>query len=115
MVLLDSVHNNWYYVGERGSSLNKKDSCSWKSKSITYNNAKKQGFDYIYSLEKSKIVAVGDSLLNGINKSVKNHNVKVKDIPWVTSETEIDIIDALVAQKADCLVVHGGTDGITKE
>lgn len=45
-------------------------------------------------------------MFNGINKKYlwKNHNVKVKKISWVPSETVTDIIDTLL-----------GTDDLTKE
>ena len=54
-----------------------------KNKSITFNNPKKSNrVKYINSSEKSKIIAAGGSLFNGINKKYlwKNHNVKVKKI-----------------------------------
>ena len=62
-----------------------------------------------------KVAAFGDSLFNEINKKIlwKNHNIKVKNISWVTSETVFDLIHTLIGQKTDCMVVHAGTDDIT--
>ena len=62
-----------------------------------------------------KVAAVGGSLFNEINKKIlwKNHNIKVKNISWVTSETVFDLIHTLIGQKTDCMVVHAGTDDIT--
>ena len=66
------------------------------------------------SLQKVKVIVVGDSLLNGINEKglCKKHDVKVKNIPGGT--TVLDKIDRLVVQKPDCITVYGGTKDITK-
>ena len=66
------------------------------------------------SLKKVKVIVVGDSLLNGINKKglCKKHDVKVKNVPGGT--TVLDKIDRLVGQKPDCIIVYGGTKNITK-
>ena len=63
--------------------------------------SKTKGLDYINSSEKSKIIAAGGSSFNGINKNFlwKNHNVKMKKISWVRSETVIDINNTLVGQE----------------
>ena len=56
--------------------------------------------------KKRKIIIVGDSLLNGINEKglSKNHSVKVNNIPGGTS----------LKNKPDGLIVHAGTNDITK-
>ena len=60
------------------------------------------------SLQKVKVIVVGDSLLNGINEKglCKKHDVKVKNV--------LDKIDKLVGQKPDCVIVYGGTKDIAK-
>ena len=59
---------------------------------------------------------MGDSLLNGINERglSKDFNVKVNNIPGGTSETVLDKIEELVKCKPSSLIVHAGTNDLTK-
>ena len=65
---------------------------------------------------KPKVVITGDSLLNGINERglSKDHRVKIQNYSGGTSETILGEIDKLVSNKPDCLIIHTGTNGITK-
>ena len=66
---------------------------------------------------KRKVIVVGDSLLNGINERAlsKDFNVKVNNIPVDTSKTVLDKIEELVKCKPSSLIVHAGTNDLTKE
>ena len=55
-----------------------------------------------------KVIVVGDSCLNGINKTGLCENTTSK------SKTALDEIDTLVGQKPDRIIVHAGTNDITK-
>ena len=65
---------------------------------------------------KRKVIVVGDSLLNGINERglSKDFNVKVNNIPGGTSETVLDKVEELVKCKPSSLIVHAGTNDLTK-
>ena len=60
------------------------------------------------------MIAVGDSLFNGINQKgfCKKHDVEVKNVLGGT--TVPDQADTLVGQKPDCIIMYGGTNDITK-
>ena len=62
-----------------------------------------------------KILATGDSMLNGVNEKglSKSHNVKVKNYPGATSEDILDKIDDLLKVKPGSLLVHVGTSDLT--
>ena len=62
-----------------------------------------------------KILATGDSMLNGVNEKglSKSHNVKVKNYPGATSEDILDKIDDLLKVKPGSLLVHVGTSHLT--
>ena len=64
---------------------------------------------------KKKVVITGDSMLNGINERglSKRQKVKVKNFSRGTGEKIVEELDALVADKSDCLIVHAGTNDIT--
>ena len=66
--------------------------------------------------KKGKVTIVGDSLLNGINDKgwSKNHSVKVSDIPGGTSDVILEELDDFLKIKPDGLIVHTGTNDITK-
>ena len=66
--------------------------------------------------KKRKIIIVGDSLLNGINEKglSKNHSVKVNNISGGTSDVILDKLDDFLKDKHDGLIVHAGTNDITK-
>ena len=67
-------------------------------------------------LQKAKIIVVGDSFLKIINEKglCKKRDIKVKNTPGVTNETELDEIDTLVGQKPDCITVHAGRNDIKR-
>ena len=69
------------------------------------------------NIVKRKVIVVGDSLLNGINERAlsKDFNVKVNNIPVDTSKTVLDKIEELVKCKPSSLIVHAGTNDLTKE
>ena len=64
---------------------------------------------------KKKVVITGDSMLNGINERglSKHQKVKVKNFSGGTGKKIVEELDALVADKPDCLIVHAGTNDIT--
>ena len=55
-------------------------------------------------------------MLNGIHEGglSKQQQVKIQNLPGGTSETILDEVDTLVADKPDCIIVHAGTNDITK-
>ena len=54
-------------------------------------------------------------MLNGINERrlSKHQKVKVKNFSRGTGKKIVEELDALVADKPDCLIVHAGTNDIT--
>ena len=66
--------------------------------------------------KKREISIVGDSLMNGIHDKglSKNHSVKVNNIPGGTSDAILDKLDDFLKNKPDGLIVHAGTNDITK-
>ena len=60
------------------------------------------------ALYKVKVIIIGDSHLNGINKKGLCEN------PTSKSRAELDETDTLVGQKPDRIIVHPGTNDITK-
>ena len=60
------------------------------------------------ALYKVKVIVVGDSHLNGINKKGLCEN------PTSKSKAALDKTDTLVGQKPDRIIVHPGTNDITK-
>ena len=55
-------------------------------------------------------------MLNGIHEGglSKQQQVKIQNLPGGTSEIILDEVDTLVADKPDCIIVHAGTNDITK-
>ena len=55
-------------------------------------------------------------MLNGIHECglSKQQQVKIQNFPGGTSETILDVVDTLVTDKPDCIIVHAGTNDITK-
>ena len=55
-------------------------------------------------------------MLNGIHEGrlSKQQQVKIQNLPGGASETILDEVDTLVADKPDCIIVHAGTNDITK-
>ena len=75
----------------------------------SWNGANKQ-------FKKRKVIIVGDSFLNGIYEKglSKNHTVKVNNIPGGTSDVILDKLDDFLKNKPDGLIIHAGTNDITK-
>ena len=71
---------------------------------------------YKRTIQKRKVIIVGDSLLNGNHEKglSKNHSVKVNSIPGGTSDAILDKLEDFLSYKPDGLIVHAGTNGITK-
>ena len=65
--------------------------------------------------KKRKVVVTGDSLLNGISKKglLRDHQVTVNNFLGGTSEKGLEEIEKLVADKADCIIIHAGRNDIT--
>ena len=63
---------------------------------------------------KRKVVVTGDSVLHGINERglSKHQNVKIQNFPGGTTETILDKVETLVAEKPDCIIIHAGTNDI---
>ena len=63
-----------------------------------------------------KVVVTGDSLLNGISEKglSRDHQVTVKNFPGGTTEKVLEEIENLVADKPDYIIIHAGTNDITK-
>ena len=55
-------------------------------------------------------------MLNDIHERglSKQQQVKIQNFPGGTSETILDVVDTLVTDKPDCIIVHAGTNDITK-
>ena len=68
------------------------------------------------SAKKSRIIIIGDSLLNSINEKglSKINAVKIKSFPGGTTETILEEVEELVKNKPGTLVVHAGTNDLTK-
>ena len=66
--------------------------------------------------KKRNITIVGDSLLNCIHEKglSKNQSVKVNNIPGGTIDAILDKLDYFLKNKPDGLIVHAGTNDITK-
>ena len=63
---------------------------------------------------KRNVVVTGDSMLNGINERglSKHQNVKIQNFLAGTTETILDNVETLVAEKPDCIIMHAGTNDI---
>ena len=54
-------------------------------------------------------------MLNGIHqRGLSKQQVKIQNSPDGSSETILDVVDTLVTDKPDCIIVHAGTNDITK-
>ena len=65
---------------------------------------------------KNSVIIVGDSMikhLTGPGISKKNH-IKIKTNPGATTEDIIDYIKPSIRKKPDFLLVHSGTNDLTK-
>ena len=93
--------------------LIKENNCNCNNNSLSCNSLAEKD-DGKGSQQKVKVIVVGDSLLNGINKMglCKKHGIEVKKVPGST--TAIDKIETLVGQKPDCIIVYSVKNDITK-
>ena len=102
----------------KSNSLNnktnlQKDNTNEANKNKTaYDKTRTQG--NIGNNSKRKVVVTGDSVLNGINERglSKHQNVKIQNFPGGTTETILDKVETLVAEKPDCIIIHAGTNDI---
>ena len=83
-----------------------------------FNNKRKSSYTYQDSAKEKwkKIDITGDSMLNGIHECglSKQQQAKMQNFPGGTSETILDEVDTLVADKPDCIIVHAGMNDIAK-
>ena len=83
-----------------------------------FNNKRKSSYTNQNSAKekRKKIVITGDSMLNGIYERglLKQQQVKIQNFPGGTSETILDVVDTLITDKPDCIIVHAGTNDVTK-
>ena len=66
--------------------------------------------------ERKKIIIIGDSLLNGLEekKMKRNHDIKIRPHPGASSLDISDHIRPVLRRNPDCIIVHAGTNDITK-
>ena len=67
-------------------------------------------------MKKRKIIVVGDLLLDGVNEKglAKYHSVNVNNIPRGKSDIILNKLGDYLKNKSDGLIVHAGTNDITK-
>ena len=97
----------------KSNSLNDKTNLQKDNTNKTANDkTRTQG--NIGNNSKRKVVVTGDSVLNGINECglSKHQNVKIQNFPGGTTETILDKVETLVAEKPDCIIIHAGTNDI---
>eukprot|EP00112_Aurelia_sp_Birch-Aquarium-sp1_P003980 Seg1450.32 transcript_id=Seg1450.32/GoldUCD/mRNA.D3Y31 product="hypothetical protein" protein_id=Seg1450.32/GoldUCD/D3Y31 len=65
---------------------------------------------------RKKITIIGDSILNGISEFglKRKHNVKVRAHPGASMQDIKDHIRPVIRGKPDCVVIHAGTNDLTK-
>ena len=66
--------------------------------------------------EKSNVIIIGDSMLNNINSRglSKSNKVYVSHFPGATIEDILDEIEVTLKTHPDTLIVHSGTNNLTK-
>ena len=66
--------------------------------------------------ERKKIIIIGDSLLNGLEekKMKRNHDIQIRPHPGASSLDISDHIRPVLRRNPDCIIVHAGTNDITK-
>ena len=65
---------------------------------------------------RKKVVIIGDSLLNGLeeNKMRRRHDIQIRPHPGASSLDISDHIKPIMRRNPDCVIVHTGTNDITK-
>jgi hypothetical protein len=66
---------------------------------------------------RKSVLLCGDSMLNGIDSnglSSKKHQVSVRNFPGATSNDMIDYTKPLINKKPDVMIIHVGTNDLTK-
>ena len=73
--------------------------------------------DDIKQNQRKNVVIIGDSILNGLSEQGlrKRHNVKIRAHSGATSLDIKDHIRPIVRRKPDCVLVHCGTNDLTKK
>ena len=83
-----------------------------------FNNKRKSSYTNQDSAKEKwkKIILTGDSMLSGIHERglSKQQQVQIPNFPRGTIKTILDEVDRLVADKPHCIIVHAGTNDITK-
>ena len=66
--------------------------------------------------ERKKIIIIGDSLLNGLEekKMKRNHDIQIRPHSGASSIDISDHIRPVLRRNPDCIIVHAGTNDITK-
>ena len=93
------------------------DNCDSK-KNDNFDNKRKPSYTNQDSAkEKWKKIITGDSRPHGIHERglSKQQQVKIQNFLGSTSETILDEVDTLIADKPDCILVHAGTLILRKE
>ncbi len=70
--------------------------------------------DDINQNQRKNVVIIGDSILNGLS-GLKRHNVKIRAHSGATSLDIKDHIRPILRRKPDCVLVHCGTNDLTKK
>ena len=69
------------------------------------------------SISKKNIIIVGDSIINNIDTKGlgRNHNIKVHSYGGATTRDMVDHIKPSLRSKPDVIIIHAGTNDLTKE
>ena len=101
-------HNDFMTLKDKRDSLNNDNkNTNSKSNDTDTNNIK----------SRKSVILCGDSMLNGIDSngvSSKKHQVTVRNFPGATSKDMIDYIKPLTQKKPDVMIIHIGTNDLTK-
>ena len=68
------------------------------------------------SAKKPRVILTVDNLLNNINEKglSKDNRIKIKNFPGGNPKTILEEIEEPVSKKQDTLIVHAGTNDLTK-
>ena len=92
--------------------MNNKESMETRKTVNNENNSEENKGD----VKRLHVTIVGDSLLNGIDENglSRHHVVKVKNHPGANMEDIADHIKPDTRRKPDLLIIHAGTNDITR-
>ena len=68
-------------------------------------------------IQRKDVIIIGDSILNGLSEQGlrKRHNVKIRAHSGATSLDIKDHIRPIIRRKPDCVLIHCGTNDLTKK